>query len=118
MKLLVAMIDQGMLVIAEEEGRVVGGIGGLLSPIHFNDAVLTGCMRFWWVDAPYQKTRLSMRLLDRIELAAAEAGCKYWFLSWVEVGHDRDLARLFRRRGYAIAEHEFIKTLQSRGSSL
>lgn len=111
MRLLVTMIDQGLLFIAEDEVTVVGGIGGLVSPIHFNDAVLTGCMRFWWVDLPYQKTRVSMRLLDRIELAAATRGCKYWFLSSVIVDRERDLGRLFKLRGYTLVEHEHMKAL-------
>lgn len=111
MRLLVTMIDQGLLFIAEDEGTIVGGIGGLVSPIHFNDAVLTGCMRFWWVDLPYQKTRVSMRLLDRIELAATQIGCKYWFLSSVVLDREKTLTRFFERRGYLLAENEFMKTL-------
>jgi predicted N-acetyltransferase YhbS len=108
MKLLVTMIDQRMLFIAEDEGRVVGAMGALLSPVHFNDAVLAGCMRFWWVDLPYQKTRLAVRLLDRLEQQARALGCKAWYVSAVTFDEARDLRRLFRRRGYVLAEHEWL----------
>lgn len=116
MEMLVRMVDQGMLFTAEDGGKCVGGIGGSIVECDFNRQYLVGSMRFWWVDTPYQKTRLAIRLLDTLEREAEHSGCAMFFLHSVDSERFGVLTRLFDRRGYALAERGYLKTF-SRGSS-
>jgi GNAT superfamily N-acetyltransferase len=112
MKMLVEMIDDGMLLIAEHEGKVVGAIGGRISVVDFNHRFRSGAMRFWWVDTPYQKTRLSVQLLDELERIAIDRGCHVWMLCSVDEERERPLARFFGRRGYVLTERTYLKNLR------
>ena len=109
MRLLVKMVDQRMLFVAESGNEIVGAIGGLCFPADYNDSISLGSMRFWWVDIPYQKTRLALRLLGAIEAQAGKQGCVRWFVSSVDVERHSALTRLFSARGYVLAEHVHMK---------
>lgn len=93
-----------------DEGSISGMIGGVVSPVYFNQSHMSGEELFWYVspDAP-QLT--GIRLLDAMENAARERGCKTWQMkSLARLGGER-MTALYERRGYRASEHLFIKEL-------
>lgn len=109
LRMLVSMIDEQLLLIAEDEGKVAGAIGAQKVSLPFNDQYFVGVMRFWWVDLPYQKTRLSMGLLDALEKSAADANCRGSLLYSTDIAREKALVRMFSKRGYLLIERAFLK---------
>lgn len=111
MKMLIKMIEDELLLVAEEDGVIAGGIGARLSRLDFNNKIVSGAMRFWWVDEPFQKTRLATRLLTEIEAQVRRKGCEVWMLCSVDSGREMPLTRMFERFGYKLSERMYIKVL-------
>jgi hypothetical protein len=62
------------ILIAEHEGRAVGGVGILYAPYVWNADLLTGDKLFWWTDenAPFRTAMLLIEeALERIEARGA-----------------------------------------------
>jgi hypothetical protein len=70
--------------------------------------------RLWWID-PAHRGRAAIRMLDAVEQWAAESGCAY--LGMAGMGEDPDVGVLYRRRGYVVAERNFLKPLTLKGAS-
>lgn len=100
--------DVFIALVAEHEGRIVGMAAGVVSPVYFNRAHISGEELFWWVDdvAP-QMT--GIRLLKALETAAKGKGAaSFQMKSIAKLNGDR-MARLYERQGYRPSERSFIK---------
>ncbi len=60
----------------------------------------------WWIQ-PAHRGRAAILMLDAYEAWAAEQGCQ--FIGMAGMGEDPDVAKLYRRRGYKVAETHFLK---------
>lgn len=107
---LAAFMEAGVFLCFVAGEPIHGMIGGVISPVYFNRAHLSGEELFWWVDeAAPQLT--GIRLLDAMERAARERGCKSWQMkSLARLGGER-MVKLYERRGYRASENSFIKRL-------
>jgi GNAT superfamily N-acetyltransferase len=102
--------DAFVCLVAEHEGELVGMAAGIISPVYFCHEHLSGEELFWWV-SPNASQFTGIRLLDALEGAARERGCKTWQMkSLARLNGDR-MTRLYERRGYRAAEQSFIKRL-------
>lgn len=104
------MRSGAFICLVADEGAIVGMASGLVCPVYFNRAHLSGEELFWWVskDAP-QMT--GIRLLEALEGAARDRGCQSWQMKSVDRLSGDRMAKLYRRRGYRASEHSFIKRL-------
>lgn len=62
----------------------------------------------WWID-PAHRGRAAIAMLDGYEAWAAARGCA--FAGMAGMGDDPDVAKLYLRRGYFVAERHFLKVL-------
>lgn len=62
----------------------------------------------WWIDPAHRGTA-AVRMLDAYEDWARGRGCA--FAGMAGMGEDPDVGRLYRRRGYRVAETHFLKAL-------
>ena len=110
-KSLANLMASGLFIclVAETDG-IVGMASGVLSPVYFNHAHVSGEELFWWVsdDAP-QMT--GIRLLDGLEKAARVKGCQSWQMKSLARLNGERMTRLYERRGYRASEQSFIKRL-------
>jgi len=92
------------------DNEIVGMVAGVLSPVYFNHAHLSGEELFWWVsdDAP-QMTGL--RLLQALENEAKARGCASWQMKSIARLNGDRMGHLYERRGYRASEHSYIKRL-------
>jgi len=106
------MLDMNMLLVAEFDGKVVGAVGGVLSPLYANMDVLAGAELFWWVEEGYRGGGAGKLLLHGIEEAAAKAGVTYWAMMVLEgAGDPERAAAIYLANGYQRAERTFMKRL-------
>ena len=100
----------GILLVAEAGGALVGMAGGLAHPLYFNRAHKTGQELFWWV-APGLRDGTGRALLDRLEDAARSIGCISWAMMCLARVKPALMGRLYERRGYRASELTYIKRL-------
>ncbi len=106
------MHAQGLLLVAYEGEKIVGGIGGVAGPAFFNDAYTIGSERFWWLDRDYRASRAGLLLLRGIEDAARAAGCHYWSMLSLEASDPERAHFIYTRMGYAQSERMSMKRVR------
>lgn len=102
--------DDGILIVAEDEGEIIGMAGGLAHPFYFNHAHKTGMEFFWWVK-PGRRNGLGVQLLDAMESQARALGCLSWSMIALDKVNPELTGRFYRKRGYRASEHSWIKRL-------
>lgn len=60
----------------------------------------------WWID-PAHRGRSAIAMLDHYEAWARGIGCS--FVGMAGMGDDPEVGKLYRRRGYSVAETCFLK---------
>jgi predicted N-acetyltransferase YhbS len=112
MDLLAMLTDapNGLLLVAEADGAIVGMAGGMVFPVYFNAAVKIGQEFFWWVQ-PEHRRGVGGLLKRALEDAAREAGAAHWFMIALETVRPAAVGALYRRDGYRAWEHSYMKEL-------
>lgn len=105
------MQSQGLLLVAYDNEKVIGGIGGVSGPAFFNHEFTIGSERFWWLDAAYRPSRAGLLLLRGIEEAARTAGCHYWSMLALEHSDPERAEFIYTRMGYERSERMYTKRL-------
>lgn len=105
---LAALVERGVLLVAERNGRLVGMASAALSPHPFNRDVLIAQELFWYV-LPAHRVGCGAALLDALEAAVRDEGAALFVMVCVEGQRERALTRAYRRRGFAPVERTFIK---------
>jgi GNAT superfamily N-acetyltransferase len=109
--LAIVMIETGVMLVAEIEGRVVGMVGLFVEPFTFNVAVTVATEIVWWVDPDAQGAGVGRELLAAIEPACKERGADVVRMMCL-ASSPPQAAALYERMGYAPSEHAFTKRLE------
>jgi GNAT superfamily N-acetyltransferase len=105
-----ALIERGVLLVAEKGGEVVGMAAAGVAPAWWNRNVLTAQELFWYVDPAHRKG-LGSQLMDALEAAVGDLGVVLFSMSAEEGLRSTALNRLYRQRGYFPTEMLFWKQL-------
>jgi len=65
--LLYNLVTNGVVLLAEQENKIVGGIGGIVSTNPWNQNIKMLCEMFWWVDEDCRGGMLGIKLLKAFE---------------------------------------------------
>jgi GNAT superfamily N-acetyltransferase len=108
LKALTVLREQGIVLALEEEGEIVGMAGGMVFPLYFNHAHLTGSEMFLWV-RPDRRGGSGIRLLIALEDAARAKGCASWGMALMSALNPEKTEQFYLRRGYRPHERTFVK---------
>lgn len=114
-----ALIEGGVLLVAEKGGEVVGMAAAGMSPAWWNRNVLTAQELFWYVEPAYRRrdrnkdVAVGSELMAALEAAVQSLGVTLFSMSAEEGLRSEALARLYRGRGYFPTEMLFWKQLGS-----
>lgn len=89
------------ILICDDDGM----IGGLAHPHPFNLSVKVGQELFWYSESN------GAALLEAAEAKAKTIGVKFWTMICEESMRPQAVGRLYKRRGYRLLEHSYIKEL-------
>lgn len=104
--------DQGIMLVEEREGRIVGMICGVIFTWYFNSKYKSGQELFWYVKPEYRRTTVGVRLIKELEQRAKEKGCTTWIMiSEYDMGNHDYMDNLYKRMGYRNYETGYIKDL-------
>lgn len=109
------LIDTGVMLVAEVEGRPVGMVGLFVAPFMFNHAIKGAYEVVWWVDPDAQGNGAGKALLAAIEPACRKAGCAVIQMVHLSTSPPQ-AAALYERMGYAHTESSYTKVLTQGGA--
>ena len=100
---------EALVMVAEHEGEIVGGLGALKFPMFFS-SVHAAMELFWYVAPERRGSRDAVRMLRVLEQWARTVGCKV--LTMIAIAIDGSpAADLYKREGFAPLETHFVKGL-------
>lgn len=101
-------LGMGQIFKLEEDGKVVGAIGGMIYPDP-NDGDLVASEMFWFVEPEARGG--GIRLFIAFENWAKERGAKRIAMIHLQSLAPEALERLYFRKGYRKTESHYFKTL-------
>lgn len=104
------LLGNGVLLVAEAAGRVVGMIGCMVAPSLLNHAALVASEVMWWVDPSCRDSGAGMRLMRAAEQAVREAGAKISSMVRLRTSPE-GVGTIYERLGYAPSEYVHTKVL-------
>lgn len=99
-----------VLFVADHDGKILGMAGGVVVPLYFNSGHLHGQEIFFWVH-PDHRGAIGSKLFDALEQGASDLGAKSFQMVALDKVQPELTGRLYRRRGYRAAEHNWVKVL-------
>ena len=108
--LALLMMDQGVMLVAESAGNVVGMVGLFIEPFTFNVDKTMATEIVWWVDPEHQRTGIGAELLAGIEPACRDKGADIIRMMCL-AGQSESAEAIYSRMGYTASEHAFTKVL-------
>ena len=103
--------DQGLLLVAEHGGEVVGFAAGALSPLMGNNDYLSGSELAWWIEPEHRGGRLGIQLMKELESAARTAGCDFWNMIYMQSCMPEAIEKMYQKMGYVLKETTYGKRL-------
>lgn len=108
--LAIVMMEQGVMLIAEAEGAVVGMVGLFIEPFTFNIAKAMATELVWWVEPEHQRSGIGAELLAAIEPACRAKGVNMIRMMCL-AGQCAGAEAIYSRMGYTPSEHAYTKVL-------
>lgn len=104
------LINTGVMLVAEHEGRVVGMVGLAVVPFMFNRDYLTAHEVIWWVEPEARSSGAGMALMRAIEPACKARGAMT--ITMMHMHTSPPQAReVYLRLGYTPSEHSYNKEI-------
>lgn len=108
--LAIMLIETGVLLVAESEGKLVGMAGLVIAPFLFNHSLHSAHEVMWWVSPESRSTGAGIALLRAIEPACREAGAV--MIQMIHLSNSPPAAAAaYERAGYIHTESSYSKVL-------
>ena len=101
------MMEDGLCIVAEQDGMHLGGVGAVKSTIFFS-LTTVAAERFWWVVPDDRAAGVGKALLKAIHEAAKKANCTC--LQMISLA-DPKVDAIYKSLDFTETEHSFIKVL-------
>jgi GNAT superfamily N-acetyltransferase len=108
--LAIVMMDQGVMLLAEAGGAVVGMVGLFIEPFTFNIEKTMATELVWWVDPEHQRSGIGAELLASIEPACRARGANIIRMMCL-AGQCEAAEAIYSRMGYTPSEHAYTKVI-------
>lgn len=101
--------DTGLFIIAEHDGKVVGGVGGVITTFQTSN-VRSLVEMFWWVREDH-RGRLGLKLLAEFEREGKKRGAERCLMALMESSEPEKVDKIYRAKGFVPFERHYIKQL-------
>lgn len=102
---LTGMIDNDILLVAEQKGKRVGFIGGRVSSHFYNPKIKTLAQIFWWVIPSARNSRAAVALLNEF----VEYGRKFFDHITLNLSIKTGIGeRSLSKRGFKLVDRTFL----------
>lgn len=104
------LIDSGIMLIAEVNGKTAGMIGMAVFPFMFNHNLTAAGEVVWWVEEEYRNSQVASALMYAMEKECRDAGVDYITMLALSTSPPQAGA-MYKRLGYAVTENVWAKAL-------
>lgn len=106
----ILMLTSGFVMVADEDGKLVGMMGCLVTPfqLNLNHVMCTEAM--WWVDPDYRGLSIAKDLKLSAEAEAKELGCTKMVMSSLRTSPSI-VDQWYENSGYVLTEKAFMRGL-------
>lgn len=104
-------LPNSIIMVLEEEGKVIGSISGILHPLYLNPSVLMITENWWWVDPEYRDGRGGIKLEKELIRWGKEKGADKIIMSTSHSPKEESLKNYYIKMGYTYLESHFIKEI-------
>ena len=101
-----AVMENGVIFVIEEDGIVVGMLGGLINQFFFSEEKYAAEL-IWYVRPEYRGSVSAKKLPLMFEAWAKDQGAKHICMASL----DKTLDKFYARLGYTLSEQSFHKSL-------
>lgn len=110
-KTITNFVVNHIVIVAQEEDKIIGVIGGLLAPSIFDENEIIAQEAMWYIDPEHRKGALGTDLLLFFEEIAKELGVNHIVMVCMGNLNFEILNRYYTKNGYKLMENQFIKNL-------
>lgn len=103
--------DQGLLLVLEKEGFIVGFIGGIAAPCMANRDYTIAHEGAFWIDEVHRNAGNGQALLQGFEAAAQAIGCHSVVMIALMATQFEAAEHMYQKNGFTPLEHSWIKRL-------
>jgi len=104
-------IETTKAFVAEVDGKVVGMLCAVLTPVWYAPSHKAAVELVWWVDPAHRKGMSGIRLVQAFEKWAKEQGASMVSMSNLEVDDNGLVANMLNRFGYRMSEQTHSKRI-------
>lgn len=101
--------EYALMLIAEQDGRPVGMIGGVITPWMGEMAQLMLYHVLWWVEPEHAGEWIGGKLVREFEEAGRKKGVAFVVMGTRDFDGETAMIRWYRRLGYSHLQHHFMK---------
>jgi len=105
------LIKNHLVFVACDGDKVIGCIGGFITPSQFDAGSNMFQETLWYIDEAYRTSRDSLRLFSAVEDHCKDNGITHIIMASLGNRRDESLARFYDRRGYTHFETTYIKSI-------
>ncbi len=102
-------LPDSLVLVAEVDDEIVGGLVGLIGPMWFNPAARVATELAWWVAEEHRGSSAAIRLYRAFEAWAWDRNADMIVMSDLVIDGETPAARLFEKLGYATVERAHMK---------
>ena len=110
-KLGLGLIEDHLALVYCDEDKVIGCIGGFITPSQFDPKTKVFNEVLWYVDEDYRRTRAPLLLFNAVENYCKDNEIKHMIMASLGNRRDESLAKFYDRRGYVHFETTYIKSI-------
>jgi ribosomal protein S18 acetylase RimI-like enzyme len=104
------LLDQGVLLVAERDDKLVGVIGLVIAPFPFNETRKTAHEVLWWVEPEHRDSGAGVELLREMVQACQYRGATAIQMLCLATSPPQ-AAALYERMGFIHSESSYLKVL-------
>lgn len=106
----ILMLTAGFIMLAEEDGKLVGMMGCLVTPFQLNANYLMCTEAMWWVNPDHRGLSVAKDLILESELEAKALGCSRMVMSSLRTSPEV-VDKWYENSGYMLTEKAFMRGL-------
>ncbi len=102
---------QGVIVVAEKEGILIGFIAGVITPWCANYQQRIVQELIWWVNPEDRGTRAAYQMMNKYEEEARNQGCHFSIMGTHDAPNEERLIQFYESCGFRHLQYQMIKEI-------
>jgi GNAT superfamily N-acetyltransferase len=104
-------IEHATVFVADSDGKVIGMLWAILSPMWYAPRSSIATELAWWVAPSHRRGTAAIRLVQAFERWAKDQGAVLISMSNLQVGNAYEVSAMLTRLGYSLTEQTHTKRI-------